>query len=127
MHAFRAGAHPVGTDRCRELASMAYVESTYFVTTPRSQNSGELYIDTCFEMAFEVWRQSPGSTLSCVFDWEIADESGSGTARFEGSNNLIAAESFVTQTINNLIIKEIADQLFSRVAGMPYAGRLVAA
>jgi len=102
-------------DACREMASDAVVNLTYFVTEPLSSADHHAHILRSLATAFELWTNASGRRLSVAFDWSVGDESGSGIVRYDGENNSPVRLKFVQQRIRGMVVREISERLFERI------------
>lgn len=102
-------------EACREMASDASVRRTYFVTSPYSGTGDDVHVSRSLPTAFELWRCAAGRRLSVVFDWSVGDEAGQGAVTYEGKNDPTVQHRFVEQTVEKMIVREIADRLFEQI------------
>jgi hypothetical protein len=102
-------------DACREMASEAIVNLTYFVTEPLSAADHSPHISTSLSTAFELWMNVPARKLSVAFDWSVGDESGRGIIRYDGEKNPTILQRLVGRLIHGMAVRKVAEQLFERI------------
>ena len=102
-------------DACREMASEAIVNLTYFVTEPLSAADHSPHISRSLTTAFELWMNAPARRLSVAFDWSVGDESGRGIVRYDGEKNSTVRKRLVGRLIHGMAVREVAEQLFERI------------
>jgi len=108
-------------EACREMATDASVERTYFVSSPLSASSDAVHVTRSLSTAFELWKSTPRRRLSIAFNWAIGDESGAGAIRY-GGQEISADLTALTETVvQDLIVRDITRQLFLRIPQLEIA------
>jgi hypothetical protein len=102
-------------EACREMASSAQVENTFFVTSPTSVSDDTLHITRSLPAALELCGVGPERRISVAFNWSVGDESGAGTIRYHRQNNSEGRLSAVERMIGDLIARHISDRLFLQI------------
>ena len=102
-------------EACREMASNADVERTYFVTSPGRGSDGCLHITRSLSTAIELWNGAPDRRFSVAFNCSIGDESGFGSLRY-GEHNVSTFISALTEAkVLEMIVQDVANKLFGRI------------
>jgi hypothetical protein len=116
MHEFDFGFPGVceAFEACREMASDAVIEHTYFVTSPTSRSNDLLHVTRSLSTAFELWAGGPERRLSVAFDWSFGAESGSGSIRYGELTHSMPQLRFTKRIIRDLIVQNITHRLFVR-------------
>ena len=102
-------------EACREMASGAVIERTYFVTSPRRVAEECTHMTRSLPTAIELWTGADGRLFSVAFEWSIGDESGAGSIRYGEQNKSTLSAAPTESSVRDLIVREITNKLFERL------------
>ena len=117
------GSQPAEMTADFEEASLAYIISIYVVSSPHEADHTR--ITSSLSEAYRDWMQTPDSVLTVEFDWDLGDISGHAALKYQGPKTATISESYVGQTLRNMMVRLIALKVSERKSVSEYAGPVV--